>query len=581
MNGDDVKHLLERGETLEVEFKSDRSNLSDDALVEAAVCMANASGGLVFVGVEDDGTVTGVGGGRPRSADGVAAMIRGRSDPPIETSVQFVPVGEYSILVIRVPSARSIATTTSGKCLRRQFDARGRPQCVPFPASQHTSRLGDLGLVDYSAHKLPECGIEHVDAAAMASLRMRAREAKPSVGDLPDDQLLAALGLLAWEDAERRCLNVAGLVCVGKEAAIRRWLPTHEVSFQVIDEYERVSVNHFSNAPILVALDDIERRFDARNQELELAIGLAHIRIPDYPKESFREALVNALAHRDYARLGTVRMEMAPDRMSISNPGGFPSGITLDNFLVHEPKPRNQTLATALLQLGLAERSGLGIDRIFSTQLRWGRPAPDYSATDSDACRLVLAGGRPSLEIVRAYIREEQEGRQLRLDDLLILNHLLRYERLDAAVAARLTQKDDRNARAALGRLESLGYISPIGRRRPEYELSRAFLDVVNTRPARARRSERFDEGQLIAMVGRHVLAYESITRSEAAGLCRLAPDEAKALLRRMRDDALLVLEGVRRTSKYREGPGLRSAIASLDRIPKKRQTVPQSRPPS
>ena len=99
--------------------------------------------------------------------------------------------------------------------------------------------------------------------------------------------------------------------------------------------------------------------------------------MPNYEPRAFREALVNALVHRDYTRLGAVHVRWETDAIVVSNPGGFVDGVTLDNLLVVEPRPRNPLLADAVKRIWLAERTGRGIDLIFQGLLRYGRPAPD------------------------------------------------------------------------------------------------------------------------------------------------------------------------------------------------------------
>ncbi|HET6878638.1 MAG TPA: ATP-binding protein, partial [Pirellulales bacterium] len=110
--------------------------------------------------------------------------------------------------------------------------------------------------------------------------------------------------------------------------------------------------------------------------------------IPNYDRRAFREAFVNALAHRDYTRLGAIHVQWTNDAITISNPGGFVEGVSLDNLLVVAPRPRNPLLADALKRIGLAERTGRGIDLIYQGLLRYGRPAPNYrqSTAQSVVC---------------------------------------------------------------------------------------------------------------------------------------------------------------------------------------------------
>jgi ATP-dependent DNA helicase RecG len=106
-----------------------------------------------------------------------------------------------------------------------------------------------------------------------------------------------------------------------------------------------VRVNDFYRTPLLKTFERIQEQFEARIEEEEMQWGLFRVAIPTYDPRAFREALVNAIVHRDYSVLGAVYVRLQDNTLSISNPGGFVEGGTLDNLLVVEPKPRNPSLA--------------------------------------------------------------------------------------------------------------------------------------------------------------------------------------------------------------------------------------------
>lgn len=151
------------------------------------------------------------------------------------------------------------------------------------------------------------------------------------------------------------------------------------VFFQVLDEHGNVRVNDKFTYPLLRTLEEIQVRFAARNTEQEIMVGMFRLPIPDYSPIGFREALTNALIHRDYSRMGAVHLQWQPDHILLTNPGGFPAGVNPGNILVHEPRPRNPRLAEIMLRIGIIEQTGRGVDRIYDGQIRYGRPLPDYS----------------------------------------------------------------------------------------------------------------------------------------------------------------------------------------------------------
>ena len=136
-----MRKLIPEKESLKVECKSDRKRLPDRSLVEAAVCLANTDGGDIYLGVENDGTPTGV---HPehRNMTGLAALIANRTIPPI--SVRVEPLEIRSVLVAKISVPRSVrpVSTADGVLQHRRLMADGTPQCVPFYPHEFIQRQG-------------------------------------------------------------------------------------------------------------------------------------------------------------------------------------------------------------------------------------------------------------------------------------------------------------------------------------------------------------------------------------------------------------------------------------------------------
>jgi ATP-dependent DNA helicase RecG len=160
-----------------------------------------------------------------------------------------------------------------------------------------------------------------------------------------------------------------------------------------------------------------------------------------------------------------VYVQWHEDRIEISNPGGFPEGVRLDNLLVTPPRPRNPSLADAFKRAGIVERTARGIDTIFFEQLRNGRPAPSYERSTETDVILVLPGGKANLDFVRLVVEENQAGRAFWLDDLLLQNQLWREHRLTISEAAVVIQKPIAEAHAILERLMEGGFVDACGGR--------------------------------------------------------------------------------------------------------------------
>jgi ATP-dependent DNA helicase RecG len=474
MTPESLRRLIAAGENLAVEFKGEeRAPLNDRDLIEAVVCLANRSGrepGYLLIGVQDDGRVTGA---RPRHDDTtdphkLAALITNRTRPSLTVQVQTVCIEGRTVLVIEVPPQRQPIATADGVFLRRALGGDGKPACVPMDAYAVQSLQSHRGLLDPSAQIVTDARWQDLDPLEFERFRRSVRERRgrsdESLLDLPDLELAKALGVVD-ANGDVRGVRLAALLLFGKEDALRRLNPAHEVAFQVLRGLD-VEVNDFFRWPLLRVMEEIEARIRARNREQELMVGLLRVGVPDYPERALREALANALIHRDYLRLGAVHFQWHGDHIEITNPGGFPEGVRLDNLLSTAPRPRNPLLADAFKRAGIVERTARGIDTIFYEQLRNGRPAPSYARSNETTVSLVIPGGAANLDFVRLLVTEAQQGRDLALEELLILNALWQTRELTTDEAARLIQRPEAEARAVLHRLVEAGLVEERGQKR-------------------------------------------------------------------------------------------------------------------
>lgn len=562
MTPERLLELIRDGETLAVEFKGEEhSGFSDDGLIDAVVCLANRLGeepAWLLIGVEDDGRITGA---KPRHAAGhtdprrVEALIANRTRPSHSCRVEVVAVEGKQVIAVEIPVARSPVGTTDGRYLRRIIGGRGKPECLPYFFHEMQARQADQGILDYSALPIPSATWEDLDPLEIERFRRTVRESRgqgdANILNLPDGELAKALGAVE-ANHQVTGIRVLALLLFGKEESLRRLLPAHEAAFQALAG-TRVETNDFFRWPLLRVMDEMLTRFRARNREEELMIDLLRIGVPDYPERAFREAVANALIHRDYTRLGAVHVQWHSDRIEISNPGGFPEGVRLDNILVTPPRPRNPLLADAFKRAGIVERTGRGVDTIFSEQLCNGRPAPSYHRSTESNVVLVLRGGKANLEFVRLVTEQNRAGQPLGLDDLLVLNDLWLERRVTTSDVARLIQKSDQEARAGLERLVEAGLVEPRGEGKGRiYLLSAAVYGRLGESGAYLlqRSIEPFQQEQLVLQ---HVRAHGSITRREVMEICRLDGRQATYLLRKMTegDKGPLVMHGSRRSATY------------------------------
>lgn len=278
------------------------------------------------------------------------------------------------MLAVHVPASEDVVAMGDGSCVRRVMGAKG-PECVPyFPYQQPGNRVA-VGGEDFSAHPCAGLKWEALDPLQFERARqlIAALRGDSSLLTLENREMAKAMRIAVTQGG-KLVPTVAGLLLFGREESLAEHLPTHQAAFQVLSASADVRVNEFLRMPLLAVAELFQARFDSRVEEREVQVGLIRLPVPDYAPIAFREALLNALFHRDYRRMGTVYVQWFPDRIEFSSPGGFPEGITPENILVHEPLPRNQRLYEAAKRIGLVEQTGRGVDKVFLGQLHLGKP---------------------------------------------------------------------------------------------------------------------------------------------------------------------------------------------------------------
>jgi ATP-dependent DNA helicase RecG len=540
-------------ETLEIEFKSDRDPLNDDALVEALICLANAQGGTLYLGVENDGTLTGLHQSRPQQIAGLAAMVANRTAPSLSVHAESQVHEGQRIAVISVLRSPEVIARTDGLVKRRRMGGNGQPECVPFLPHEYPSRRADFRLIDMSAEPMADATLADFDPLQRARLRSvianNPRSDKSLVG-LSDEQLDGALSLTVSRNGERKP-TLLGLLLLGRTESLRLQVPTHEVLFQVLDGTQ-VKVNEGSRAALIEIVEWLDLLSRGVNTEQEFNEGLFRIGIARVEVDALREAINNALVHRDYARRGPVRVCWQKSDLIISNPGGFVEGVSLANLLTTEPRPRNPALADAFKRLGLVDRTGRGVDMIYTSLLRFGRPAPDYAESMLDLVKLSISTEPADLAFVRMVLHEEaRQNGGLPVETLLVLTALREARRLSATDMAKQLQSSVSRATGLMESLAESGLVRAHGSGRSrQFTLSPAVYRHLGQKAEYVRQAA-FEPIQRVQMIKNYLRENGQIRRQEVADLCQLAPREAGALLERMVKNGEVELHGVRKTAFY------------------------------
>jgi ATP-dependent DNA helicase RecG len=549
--------LIKEGESLRLEFKRD-APLSEADLVEAVACLANTEGGWLLLGVEDDGTISGLHPSRqPVKPAQIQALITNKTNPSVPVEVHVVPTSKGTVLAIKVPKVSGLVGLSDGRVPRRYIAGRGKPECRFLTHFEIATRWAEIRQQDYTAQVLPDASWEDLDPLEFERLRQvvqRHPSADQNLLSLPDAELAQALGLARTYEG-RLVPTVGGLLVLGREGAIRRLMPTHEAAFQVLREDRGVAFNEFYREPLLKLFERMEGLFKAYNTEEELTFGLYRVPIPLFPPEAFREALANALVHRDYRVLGTVYVRIDPEAggLVISNPGGFVEGVTLENLLVVEPRPRNPLLADVFKRLGLVERTGRGIDRIFREVLGLGRRPPDYSGSTEDMVKVVLPGGKADLNFVRLILEvQDRHRRTLGWPHLLVLRQAADEGELSVPEVARLIQQGEARARSLVEELVEMGLLEAKGSKKGRvYHLS-AWVFKQLGRPTAYVHRRGIEGVRQEELVMQMAYKYGKVTRGDVLQLFpNLTEDQAFRLLQKLVQSGRLRPKGSKRGRYY------------------------------
>jgi len=542
----DTIDLIRGGETLTTEFKS---HLNDRDLTKAVACLANAEGGVLLLGVDDSGQPVGAQarpGGHMDPAR-VAAYVQNNTDPPHGVEVRLETIDGQAVFRIDVPRAMpGPVATKDGYYTKRVLDTLGQPQCVPMSPQEIVS----MGMMtrgqDYAAAVAVGATHADLDPAEFDRYRRLCSLTGDSTASLQDEDILRALGLVPIGSP----ISLGAILLFGRSAAITRWVPNAEFIFQDLRKGESAA-NERIVGPLLLVSERMQALTDARNSVTELMAGIHRVEVSLIPSVTRREAVANAIVHRDYSALGPTRVQVDDAEFVVSNPGGLPAGVTIHNIL-DESRPRSPILADAFKRAGLVERKGKGVNEMFEQQLRAGRDAPSYARSTTNSVLVSVPLGTADLDLVRFLLTFENERqRPLGLDQLRVVHEIKEMgsaspsELADSLSMLPATVRNTCTQLVELGILESRG----AGRSR-RLHLTPRFYDLAQDRTAYVR-VKGADPIQQERMIGDYVDAYGSITRSQAAGLCQVSPTQARAVLKRMVDRKDLQLVGERRGAKY------------------------------
>lgn len=456
---DTLEHLLAQPEGPRLAFVRERFKL--DELAETLVALANAQGGTVVLGA----------GGRARARpEGLRDVAAAREaaleaalvcTPPLVLPLpQEVQHGDARLLLVVVPPGLPHVYSLHGKYLQRQGATN-----QPLQPDALRRLLLDRGDVGWDRLVPEDATLDDLDTRKIEAYISRIA---PAVEDDPR-AFLYRRGCLARTPAGSYRPTNAGLVLFGHE--VERRFPQAEITLvqyqglDLADEFEREDVRD----TLPEAVRRAERWLMEHMRKGSRMVGLERQDWTQFPPPAVREALVNAVAHRDYGVRGEgIRIALFADRLECYSPGRLPGHVTLEN-IVEERFSRNESLVQVLADYGLIERLGYGIDRMIRQMEQAGLPRPEFRETAAGF--LVTLRGQPfeaslpegidTREWVRQGLNERQIAALLHLSEhRRITNRDL--QELSPDVSAETIRRD-------LADLVERGLLLKVGEKRATY----------------------------------------------------------------------------------------------------------------
>jgi ATP-dependent DNA helicase RecG len=517
-------------------------------LAQDCVCFANAAGGTLLIGIEDDADAPPTG---QRVEPALLDRIRKRVGE-LTVNVQVFPElkrhengGEY--IALTIPRATGIASTSDGRYFLRVGDT-----CQPIVGDDVMRLANERPATPWEEMTSLRVPRVNADAAKVerlcAGLRASDR-VKPSVKEKTDDELLTHYGL-----AKDDVLTNLGVLLVGG-ARDRASLGSAPIVQAIKYDEREVKVAKWSwddheLSPIEL-VDAIWNEVPDFRESYELPDGMLRTKLPAYDELVVRELLVNALVHRPYTQRGDLYLNLHPDRLEVVNPGRLPIGVTPQNIL-HESRRRNDGLARIFHDLKLMEREGSGIDMLFERLLATGRSVPTIrEGTDSVHVTIPRRVVQPG--VIKLLVQADKRY-QLTQRERITFALIAQTESISAAELAEELELSDGGAlRPWLGRLLTWGLVDQSGRTNatryfvPPALLREAGLDALTT-------LKRVQPHRLRALILEDLERFPDSGRADIHR--RIGPEiHEKALARAL--DALLgegaiVSTGERRWRKYR-----------------------------
>lgn len=437
-----------------------KTNPDWDELAKDCVCFANAQGGSIFFGIEDEEDLPPEGQKIPEHLPAkLQKQIQGRTiNVSVIPQAKIAENGAEYIELLVQRNATAIASTSNGRYYMRVDD-----DCKPILPDELTRLLADKGAFVWETQsylKVPAKGYDIDKLKQFLSDVQNSDRVSQFVKDKSPEELMEHYFFTSGN-----YLTNLGVLWIGKREHRARLLYAPSVQFIKYDEYEQkvnklIWDDYTKNPKELIQA--VMTEIPDWKESIEIADGIFRKNISNYDEAVIRELLANALVHRPYTTKGDIFINLHPDRLEFHNPGLLPLGVTPKNIL-HKSVQRNPHLAKVFYDIKLMEKEGSGYDKIYELLLSCGKPIPE-PIEEFDRVKVTVRKRIINQHVIQ-FIEKVHQEFQLKSKEIISLGLVAQHTSLTALEFSSILGLGEKEAiRTWLGRLLNLKLIKSRGK---------------------------------------------------------------------------------------------------------------------
>jgi len=420
---------IQQKESEELEFKEGLAEINKAG--EVLCSFANQTGGILYFGVRNNGKILGLKNVVEKTLRDITNTLVDNMEPKMPLSVtEEINNGKTMIKIIAPKSSNPIHTFKGRPYIRIG------PVTKKMSQSEYQRRLVYHQTVnkDYSSNILPEAKIEDLSVVAIKELRHRLKNSgryKTNIEKMTTEQLLKNLLLL-----RKKGLTIAAMILLAKEDSLTKYLPYCEVryGYRAGDDEIRNQDMEIFKGGYLLYYTKLWEKIDSRNININVPYKMRLVERKAFDGETIREAVNNAVIHRDYLISGSTLVIQYPYRIVVTSQGGFPDGVTTEN-IINETKPRNKLVADILFKCEMVEQFGNGVNLMYKNQLSLGKLPPNFNRSDEIHVELELDGKIQDEEFAKYVLAiAEERNKDLNDKELIILNRIKNNKKIESGI---------------------------------------------------------------------------------------------------------------------------------------------------